>query len=178
MKQVKVAGGVKSPCPAPADLFELYELCSMEVPEMELSEVKELLLRRQSLCKEILAMTEVESFTFGSNPDELEAETTKFANLYGKREDIMSELAAVNEQIGETGFKLAGTDSEAVKLLNETESIIKQILELDKRHRSIGTTLFDSIKSSIKRVKDGRNLTLKYSGDYDDVSGANLDNKN
>ena len=138
---------------------------------------KELLVRRSELCKEVLDLTEGAVFT--QSVEEIEAETQRFAELYEKREALISELGSVHSQIGEEGYaalKNSG-DEEVLNLLRQSEASIGRIIELDKLNRNAGTSMLETVKQGIKRIKQGRNISLKYSGELLDTDGYLLDNK-
>jgi hypothetical protein len=145
------------------------------------NEIKDLLIQRDELCKEMLAVTEGVVFT--QDVEIIEDETRQFADLYGKRESLFEKLRAINAEIGEE--RLAdlrrmseGEGGEELILLLRSDASIKRIIELDKLNMEVGQLMVGNIRDGIKRIKQGRNLSLKYSGELVDTDGFLLDNKN
>ncbi|MCL2703653.1 MAG: hypothetical protein FWE91_08620 [Defluviitaleaceae bacterium] len=143
----------------------------------ELGRIKGLLERRNELCTELLELTR--SAVFGGKPEDSETDAVIFTELYDNREPVLAELDGVHEEIGQDGYALARSsgDGAVSKLLAESEELLTQLMELDKRNIELGRVMHKDMRENIRRINQGRNISLKY-GAHGETDGYLVDNKN
>jgi len=125
----------------------------------------DLILKRRELCAEILRLTE--ETIIDRYPNDAEAESIKYAELYEKREAMVAELIRINNEIGEIGQK---------NPCAETEKMIKRIIELDNQNKSAGEMMLETAQEGIRRINKGRNTSLQYERRVES-GGILVDNK-
>lgn len=147
---------------------------------VDIKHILGLLVRQNGLYKKVLALTKDVGLTEDtSNMEAMEAESGRFVGLYQEREALVKELSALHEEIGEEGYALVMKAGErAVKLYNESQDILRQIMALDERYRVTGQALMTKTREDVRRIKQGRSVSLKYSGDWDDPEMSRINSKN
>jgi hypothetical protein len=146
----------------------------------EMTRVIELLRRRAELSKSVLALTEDTLFSYSTTSDDaMEADSKLYHQLYEQREQIVNELTALHNEIGEVGYTLAreSSNEEAAKLYSESRAAIRRIVDLDEEYMLVGKALLNNARDGIKRIKQNKSLSAKYN-DVEGDSGFLVDNKN
>jgi len=98
------------------------------------------------IANKILQLTADVKLT--GQPDLAEAEISAYAALMDEREPLVTQLMALLENEGNKDAVIKKT--------------IKEIIDLDKRHREIVTHIKNLLQASIKDIKNGQTLSNKY----------------
>jgi len=135
-----------------------------------LENIKSLIGRKNELCAEILKLTE--GAVFNGNPEAAEDDAESFAVLYEQRGKLVTELLAVHEEIGGEGYAVA----KDAGISDKSTDCLKRVLELDKRNMELCAVVREIVLEQIKRINQGRNLSLKYA-DSNKTGGLLVDSK-
>jgi hypothetical protein len=122
------------------------------------------------LAEEILLLTS--QLTLTGEKKDVEQDTEGYALLMEKREPLVLKMAQLKKQ--------AYTITNEADCLTEwqaTEGIIKEILALDGKHKTIVQQVMSSVKTSMKGVKNGIKLTSRYKPYAEDIRVGLLDTK-
>lgn len=92
-----------------------------------------------------------------------------FIDLMGRREEIVEALKEINEQLAHPSFdpikaelkKMEG-NTEVFSIISETDSIIQNIIALDKANEPKVQSSMAQIKQGIKSIKTGKAVTNIY----------------
>lgn len=136
----------------------------------------ELFKRKLELAREILRITE--STVFTDDPKTIDDETERFIALYDERDALIAELLDVRDEIQMNGDEGDQDQLEIDALNRQAETCLQKVVELDKRNQDYGKNMLDNVKSSIKRINQGRNISLKYNNELQDTDGYMLNQKN
>jgi len=144
------------------------------MPDLERLNV--LLRQRCEITAKIKELTN--ATVFSHDPEDMESETERFTGLFEGREPLVAELIQVHNEIGEKGYTLAkNTGGEFLEMLNESDENLKYVELKDKAIKELGETMMKNASDNIKRIKKGRELSLKY-GEHSETDGHLFDNKN
>jgi len=144
---------------------------------VDLGQVTDLIKRRNELSGEVLTLTE--GTVFSRDPLEVEAEADLYADLYVKRDAMVTELTEIHKKIGDDGYALIRkTGGDVLASLTESEERLKRVIELDKRNREFAGEMYETARENIRRINQSRNLSMKYNNEYSSTDGFLVDNKN
>jgi hypothetical protein len=124
-----------------------------------MSEPDGLLLLKQAraLAEEVKRLTAALELT--GQPDLAEAEVNAFADMVDARDQMIKAIAILKERA-----KTAAPHSEPelIKENNALETVITDIMAMDKRHREIMKHIETDARLSLKELKDGQRLNFGY----------------
>jgi len=124
------------------------------------------LLKKKSLFIQIYDITKATVFTGG------EEDALTYAALIENRERLFNEIKSLDKKIPETP---RGTDAE--RALSDIRNTVRGIVELDKKNEADVTRILNSLKKSLREIKEGKNASNKYS-EYLTNDGVYFDKKN
>jgi len=127
----------------------------------------ELLQKKNDLLSRVLKLTEAAVFTGG------EEDAQTFIDLIEARGELFEQIKTLDDKISD-----AALSTEAGAVLADIKKTAGLIYAIDKKNEAETARMMASLKKSLKEIKDGRNLSLKYT-DFIAVSdGMYFDKKN
>ena len=127
----------------------------------------ELLKKKNELLARVLEITEAAVFTGGEDDPEV------FIGLIEMRGEIFNQIKILDDEISD-----AALNTEAEAILADIKKTAGKIYAVDKRREAETARMMAGLKKSLKEIKDGRNVSQKYT-DFIAVSdGMYFDKKN
>jgi len=127
----------------------------------------ETLRKKKELLTRALELTEAAVFTGDENDAEV------FINLTETRGELFGQIKILDDKISGDA---SGTEAEA--LLNDIRRTAAALYALDEKNRAETARIMDGLRKSLRDLKDGKNVSIKYT-DYIAVSdGMYFDQKN
>jgi len=127
--------------------------------------------QKLALLKEVLVITKAETFT-GAHAA-LEDETDRFADLYEKRAQLLARVREINHLLETQPLE---TDDEL--LATEIRQTIQDILKQDEAYAVVAKGLMTRIKSGMKDLRLGKEVSTKYQTEYTVGGGLHYDSRN
>ena len=127
----------------------------------------ELLRKKKELLTRVLAMTEAAVFT----GDEDDAQV--YIDLTDARGELFSQIKILDDKISDTA-----SCTEAEALSDDVKAIARRIYALDEKNAAAAARIMDGFKKSLRDIKDGKNVSQKYTGFLPVSDGMYFDQKN
>jgi len=125
------------------------------------------LQKKSELLNRVLALTEAAVFTGGEDDADV------FISLIEARGELFDQIKILDDEIPD-----AALNTEAEAVLADIKKTAGRIYAVDKRHEAETARMMAGLKKSLKEIKDGRNVSQKYT-DFIAVSdGMYFDKKN
>lgn len=134
----------------------------------------------ESLVKKNEKLSQILDYTKSKNFQTSEKEIEHIGLYLRKRKRLFSELDSIIQEIKQfeekEEFNIIVPKKEVSELSNQSNEIIKEIIELDKLNQKIFQNIFSIVKSNIKGTKDTGRINQMYLGVYDSsFIGTNFD---
>ena len=140
----------------------------------------DLLLQKSAAIER--ALTATKNAVFDENSKEIEKESQNFADLYEKRENIITMIESIDYAISTFDIQdiTDGDFLESIANINKKiQSNAKEIVELDKINIEKGKKISAALKTDIKEIRQNRAANNRYySDDFLDSEGHFIDKKN
>jgi len=135
---------------------------------------------KRSLLAEILRITETTEFkeTSSVTDADFEAEAERFAYLYEKRQDYFEQISDIQSALSAAKPGSTQEQEKASSIETECGGIARKIIEIDKRNKEIGRAIHESVKKSMKSVKQEKNLNTRFDFSNNETGGFMVDKKN
>ncbi len=141
----------------------------------EQKEFINLLNQKKSCLADILQMTKERKFS------PVEEDVERFQNFFDKREVLFQRCRVFENKIKSTNISQEDKNSlfykEVEKTTSETDKIIKEIIELDKKNRTIMDQLMALIKKNLRDMKVSQKINYGYSDFYQGQSYGGFDSQ-
>jgi hypothetical protein len=137
----------------------------------------ELLNKKLSSLTKMLETTQRVTITGEGEHEDLEKDAEQFASLYERREVFINTLKQLDESLAQ--FKEYEKDPDLIKAATPILKCIgekaKSIAELDKKNIAVSAKISAFFKGNLKKLRDSRDISNKYSYDIDGSAGHFFD---
>ena len=130
-----------------------------------------LLRQKLGLLQEMLAMTQAERFT-GTHAL-LEEEAARYGSLYERRIRLMNQVKEIDQKLA--AQTEAVPDQALERAIKQT---IESLLACDREYAQIAQKLLAHMRSSMKDLRQGKEVSTRYQTDYALGEGLHFDKRN
>jgi len=132
----------------------------------------DILKQKLNALVKIREATQRLEITGEGDEEQLEREANLYSSLYEQRADVILRIQKMDEELAR--FKNVKPDKDILSKIAENA---KAIVELDRKHLAASEKLMAFMKGSIKKIRDGRDVTNAY-GAHQATSGYHFDSTN
>jgi len=133
----------------------------------------ELLNQKQAAVQKALDITRGINLSDDIEPD---AQAEAYADAYARRESVITRIMKIDRELDSPDYdEIEGKEIDAAKA--RIYDLAEQIVALDKDYAKKASALQGKLKSGIKKMRQGADISNAYSGEIDAGGGYYFDSK-
>ena len=123
----------------------------------------ELLNQKLDILTKIFEATKRLKITGEGSEEEIEQEISHFSSLYEQRADLIKRIQKIDEEITALINNGSADSKEAADIINKIKKAAKGTADLDKKYMEVSAKFSAFVKSNLKKIRDGRDMSSAYS---------------
>ena len=122
----------------------------------------ELLNTKLKIVTQIYAATKRLKITGEGSDEEIEREISLYSSLYEQRADLIKRIQKIDEEIAVLKNNGLADSKEAADIISKIKKAAKGTVDLDKQYMEISAKFSAFVKSNLKKIRDGRDMSNAY----------------